>query len=122
MGAFVALALTLFLFSCAKSEPKAAQPAPIGDVARGQELITQYGCGSCHTIPGIQGPKGVIGPPLAQIATRPYIGGGKVQNTPEHMILWLQNPQAFDPANTMPNLGVTEKDAHDLAAFLFTLK
>ena len=92
-----------------------------GDVVRGQQLITEYGCTSCHAIPGIKGPKGAVGPPLTAIGSRTIIAG-KVQNTPQNMSAWLQNPQAFDPGNAMPNLNVKPEDARDITAYLFTLK
>ena len=38
------------------------------------------------------------------------------------MIRWLQAPQAVYPEGAMPNLGVTERDARDIAAYLATLK
>jgi cytochrome c1 len=63
----------------------------------------------------------MVGPPLDHIAVKKTLAG-KYANTPEVMAKWLQNPQAMDPANTMPNLGVTPDDARDLAAFLLTLK
>jgi cytochrome c len=62
-----------------------------------------------------------VGPPLDKMAERTFIGG-KIQNTPQNMMQWLQNPQAFDPGNAMPNVGVTPNDARDITAFLFTLK
>ena len=113
----IAVLIVLLLFAC--TEKKSI--VPIGNSDRGQQLITQYGCTSCHSIPGIKGPKGFIGPPLDKMALRTFIGG-KVQNTPQNMIAWLQNPQAFDPANAMPNLGVKPDDARDITAYLFTLK
>jgi cytochrome c2 len=92
-----------------------------GDPDRGKQLIEQYGCPSCHVVPGIKGPKGVVGPSLDKIALRTVIAG-KVQNTPQNMSRWLQNPQAPDPGNAMPNLGITPVDARDITAYLFTLK
>ena len=92
-----------------------------GDVARGRQLITDYGCTSCHAIPGIKGPKGAVGPPLAGIGARTIIAG-KIQNTPQNMMAWLQNPQALSPGNAMPNLNVKPEDARDITAYLFTLK
>jgi cytochrome c2 len=115
----------LLLFaSCTGKKYEHAETQAItggGNPDRGQLLITQYGCTACHSIPGIEGPKGAIGPPLDRMALRTFIAG-KVQNTPQNMITWLQNPQAFDPANAMPNLGVKPEDARDIAAYLFTLK
>lgn len=92
-----------------------------GDSTRGEQLIIRYGCPACHSIPGIRGAKGVVGPPLDHIAQRTFIAG-KVRNTPPNVIQWLQNPQFFDPANAMPNLGITENDARDIAAYLYTLR
>jgi cytochrome c2 len=92
-----------------------------GNATHGKELIDKYGCASCHVIPNVEGPKGMVGPPLAHIAARPLIGG-KLQNTPQNMEKWLQNPQMVDRSNSMPNLGVTPSDARDIAAFLDTLK
>jgi cytochrome c2 len=92
-----------------------------GNMERGKALINQYGCNACHTIPGVDGPHGMVGPPLDHIALRQTLAG-KYPNTPEVMAKWLQDPQAMDPKNTMPNLGITPNDARDLTAFLFTLK
>ena len=109
--------LLLILFAaCAKREP----PIP-GNADHGKELIAQYGCTACHNVPGVKGPRGMVGPPLEHIATRTYLAG-KFQNTPPTMTKWLQNPQAMDPSNAMPNLGVTPKDAEDITAYLYTLK
>jgi cytochrome c len=115
------LALSLTMCGQPEQAKKVEPPAGGGDAGRGRLLIQQYGCQSCHSVPGLEGPKGVVGPPLDKLALRTFIGG-KVQNTPANMIVWLQNPQAFDPANAMPNIGVTPADARDLTAFLFTLK
>jgi cytochrome c len=34
------------------------------------------------------------------------------------LIQWIQNPQAIDPENAMPDVGVTEEDARHIAAYL----
>jgi cytochrome c1 len=38
------------------------------------------------------------------------------------MIRWIQNPQAVDQKTAMPNLGVTDAEARDVAAYLYTLR
>jgi cytochrome c1 len=63
----------------------------------------------------------LVGPPLSGIADRSYIAG-VLTNSPEHMIQWLRNPQAVDDKTAMPNMNVTEKDARDIAAYLYTLR
>ncbi len=91
-----------------------------GDVERGRELITAYGCGSCHTVPGVVGADALVGPPLDQWAGRHYIAG-TLANTPENLAYWLQNPQEVEPGTAMPDLNVTEDDAYDMTAYLYTL-
>lgn len=87
----------------------------------GAAAILRYGCGSCHTIAGISGAVGLAGAPLTGIASRIYIAG-VLQNTPTNMVRWIENPKAVDEKTVMPNLGVTPKDAGDIAAYLYTLK
>jgi len=92
----------------------------IGDAARGRVALSQYACQGCHEIPGITGSTVHVGPPLAGTARRQLIAG-QIGNTPEQMVRWLRNPQSVDPMTAMPNLGVTERDARDMAAYLATL-
>jgi cytochrome c len=92
-----------------------------GDPDRGEAAIEAYGCASCHTIPGVRGADARVGPPLDYMGTRSYIGG-VLQNQPDNMIRWIQNPRAIDPLTAMPNLHVKESDARDIAAYLYTLR
>ena len=92
-----------------------------GDAAHGRQLIRRYGCGSCHTIPGVRGADALVGPPLAGIAARVYVGG-VVPNTPDNMVQWIQDPKSIDDRTAMPNVGVTRADAIDIASYLYTLK
>jgi putative membrane protein len=104
----------------AKVEQEAAAMTG-GDVRRGKTAIAKYGCGACHTIPRVDNAAGTVGPPLTKIAVRHYLGG-HLTNTPANMIRWIQHPQQIDPKNAMPELGVTDQDARDLAAYLYTLR
>lgn len=106
--------------ACGGEVQRAAAEMTGGDPARGRQLIRTYGCHSCHAIPGVRGADGLVGPPLVGVARRVYIAG-RLPNTPENMIRWLQDPQAFDPQSGMPNMGVTEPDARDIAGYLYTL-
>lgn len=91
-----------------------------GDVAEGGEAIRRHGCGSCHTIPGIPGAKGLVGPSLAQLRNGLYIAGGKT-NTPEHLIAFIRDPHATE-VTVMPNTGVSEAEARDIAAYLYSIR
>lgn len=88
---------------------------------RGASLIEDYGCGACHTVPGIVGANGRIAPPLDFWADRAWIAGA-VPNVPDNLILWIQNPQAIEPNTAMPILGVSEDHARDIAAYLYTIR
>lgn len=91
------------------------------DAERGKRAINQYACVTCHRIPGIVGPNAPVGPPLQGIGTRTMIAG-RLPNTFETMVRWLREPQAVDPQSAMPDLGLSERDAQDIAAYLATLK
>jgi cytochrome c551/c552 len=118
--ACVALALGM-LAGCDDATEKQAIAMTGGNPHRGKDAINYYGCASCHTIPGIRGADGLVGPPLDRIASRGYIGG-VLRNTPANMLRWLQNPPAVDDKTAMPNLHMTDADAKDIACYLYTLQ
>ena len=120
----LAMLLATALLGSACSGGKVQQEAAAmtgGDVHRGKTAIGKYGCGACHTIPGIDNASATVGPPLTQIAVRQYLAG-HLQNSPANMIEWIQHPQRIDPKNAMPEMGVTDQDARDIAAYLYTLR
>ena len=78
-------------------------------------------CGACHEIPGIEGAVGKVGPSLQGIGARTYLAG-KLPNEPANMIKWIRQPQEVSPGTAMPELGVTEQDGKDIAAYLYTLQ
>jgi cytochrome c len=92
-----------------------------GDVKAGQDALPRYGCGACHTIPGVENARGLVGPPLAGFAQRIYVAG-VLYNRPENVMNWLKDPVAIDSKTAMPNTGVTEEDARNITAFLYTLR
>lgn len=94
------------------------RPASDESVHRGLELIAQYGCGSCHTIPGVPGADAMAAPPLNHFYQRTYIAV-RLPNTTDNLILWIQHPQEIEPGTAMPDLGVTEAEAQDIAAYLY---
>ncbi|MDB4899011.1 MAG: hypothetical protein JWN53_819 [Gemmatimonadetes bacterium] len=93
----------------------------VGDPHRGRVLLRTYGCQSCHRIPGVDGANGLVGPPLAGIASRSYIAG-VLPNAPTNMMRWIEDPRAVDSLTAMPNVGVTPSDARHITAYLYTLR
>ncbi len=83
--------------------------------------MSKYGCGACHVIPGIGNARGLMGPSLAGIASRPKLEGG-LPNDSGNMVRWILDPKSVNPRTLMPDLNMSEQDAHDISAFLYTLK
>ena len=92
-----------------------------GDFARGSGLIAQRGCGTCHSVPGVSGARGRVGPSLDHIGTQTILAG-TLPNTPANMLTWIKTPQAVHPGDIMPNMGLNDHDARDIAAYLYTLR
>lgn len=118
--------LLLFLSGCdlqSAQERRLARAAALtgGDPAAGRALIREYGCASCHTIPGVAGADAEVGPPLAGIGGRVYIAG-RLPNTPENMARWITDPWGVDPATAMPDVGVSAEHAVHITAYLYTLR
>jgi mono/diheme cytochrome c family protein len=103
--------------------PARRSEAPLGppDAQRGKTALLQYACATCHHIPGVVGADAPVGPPLDGMGTRTLVAG-MLPNTPENMVRWLRFPQQLNPLGAMPDLGVTERDAHDMAAYLASLR
>jgi cytochrome c2 len=105
----------------APQRPAAAVSDPPASVSaeRGRTTLTQYGCQSCHVIPGIIGSSVQVGPQLDHYAQRRYVAG-YLPNTPANLARWLRYPQQVKPHTAMPQLGLSQRDADDIAAYLLS--
>ncbi len=113
------VAILFALAACSRSRD--FEPATGGDPSAGKDTIRAYGCAACHDIPGVDAPGGRVGPPLAGFAKRAYIGG-ELPNTPENLERWVRDPHKVEMHTAMPTLGLTPKEARDVAAYLYTLE
>jgi cytochrome c551/c552 len=95
-----------------------ARALTAGEPSRAPEIIRRYGCGGCHTIPGIPGANGLVGASLSDIKRRVYVGG-VVFNSPENLVRWIVSPQLFSEHSAMPATGISEAEAMDVAAYLY---
>ncbi len=93
----------------------------MGDPDLGRYLAQRYGCAGCHTIPGVPGAQGKVGPTLQGFAARVYIGG-VATNSPDSLIQWIENPRTIDPKTAMPATGISRAEARHVAAYLYTLR
>ncbi|PWU48325.1 cytochrome C [Micromonospora globispora] len=120
LGAVLALLPLVAVTGCGSAPPPPPPETHTGRPDRGAQLIAQYGCGSCHTVPGVKGADGLVGPPLTRFGARSYIAG-ELPNNADNLRHWISDPQSVEPGTAMPNLGVKPIDAQDIAAYLYTL-
>lgn len=92
-----------------------------GKASEAAAAMREYGCGSCHTIPGVRGADALVGPPLTAWSRRHYVAG-RVANEPDALVRWILDPRSIKPGTAMPNLDVRDTDARNIAAYLFTLE
>jgi cytochrome c len=116
------LAVLFLTAGCARQEETRQQiSVPGGDAERGREALAEYGCHSCHNIPGVERADAMVGPPLDKWSERSFIAG-QFPNEPEELIRWIMDPRAMIPRTAMPSMGVPEQAARDMSAYLYTLR
>ncbi|VXB95383.1 cytochrome c family protein [Massilia sp. 9I] len=115
-----AAALFLVLAALAGCEKRLPDIDPLsgGSPRAGKELIERFGCVACHRIKGITGPRSKVGPSLEEIRQASYVAG-VMPNSPGNLVKWIMDPREVDPKTAMPDLGVTEAEARDMAAYLY---
>lgn len=128
LSAMVVLALVVlglvyggYAYKRDRNERALAVAVTGGDPDLAPRLMVYYGCGGCHTIPGIRGANGQVGPPLQAFSRRSYVGG-VMTNTPDHLVEWIVNPRGADPRTAMPATGISPEEARHVAAYLYTLR
>ena len=100
--------------------PASRNVVPGGDPTRGVAALRAHGCGGCHLIPGLPEARGAVGPSLAGLAMRTHIAG-RLVNIPLNLVAWIRAPRSIDPGTLMPDLGVSEAQARDIAAYLYSV-
>ena len=109
----------LFLYACA-DDPSYDPQVPQGDPQHGRAALSEFECGVCHTIPGVAGARGTVGPPLDSMRRNVYVAG-KFPNTPDMLVRFIMDAPALAPETAMPNVGVAERQARDMAAYLYAI-
>lgn len=114
-------ALVLAVVAGCSAPMSRSQQVGAGEPEIGRRLIVDYGCVSCHVVPGIDSEPAYVGPPLDHWGRRSYIAGN-LTNNEENLVRWLVDPQAVEQGTAMPNLDVTEQDAVNMSAYLLSLE
>ena len=113
----VLVVLALVAAGCGTA--KSPELVPNGNSDRGKALISHYGCGSCHTIPGIARADGRVGPSLDDFRHIRTIAG-ELPNTPDNATRWVQDSKKIEPGTIMPAFHMSQRDARDIVAYLYS--
>ncbi len=121
LAGLLLMLVALLVSACVGTSIAPQVIVPGGDPTSGRAALQAWGCGSCHTIAGVAGANGKVGPSLNGISDRSYIGG-HLRNTPANMMLWIMHPQQVSPGTDMPDSGVPDAVARDMAAYLYSIR
>jgi cytochrome c len=113
-------AVTLFCVACTHRVGYAPEVRG-GDAERGRQTIAALECGACHAIPGVPGAWGHVGPPLAEYGANVYIAG-KHPNVPDVLVRFVRDAPSLAPDTAMPAIEMSEAQARDIAAYLYSLE
>lgn len=74
-------------------------------IAHGKQLVTEYGCASCHEISGVKKPEN-FAPELTRIGSKPtsqilFVAGMR-HTLPDYIAGKIRNPRVFSPGLKMP--------------------
>jgi len=91
----------------------------------------QAECWVCHTVKGSDKARGQTGPDLTHLAGRSHIVAGLMENTPDNLKAWLQDPNEIKQGNLMsrdarvftdPERKLSEQQISALVAYLNSLR
>lgn len=108
----------------ASPQESGAEPRPSDDpsVLAGREVFFGAGgCISCHAIRGTPA-AGILGPDLTHVGSRSTIAAGVLDNTPDNLVRWINEPHDVKPGNLMLDMGLSDEQARQVAAYLLSLE
>lgn len=124
-AAIVAAVAAALVAACAGERSAATETGQMridgADAGRGRALLAQHQCGRCHTIPGVEAAQGRVAVSLEALGRRSYLAG-RIPNRPEALVRWIADPATLVPGTLMPDQGVSDADARDMAAYLLALR
>jgi cytochrome c oxidase subunit II len=87
----------------------------------GQAVFMRSACINCHAISGTAA-TGRFGPDLTHLASRDTIASGAIQNNPENLRAWIDNPSSMKPGCLMPPMHLNDHDLDAITAYLTQLR
>jgi len=99
-----------------------SQPSHAGDsTSVGRRIFETTACVNCHTVAGTTA-QGRFGPDLTHLMSRDTIAAGATTNTPQHLRLWIRNPDTIKPGSLMPAMQLNDQELDALTGYLETLR
>jgi cytochrome c oxidase subunit 2 len=86
----------------------------------GRRVFESTACINCHAVRGTVA-NGRFGPDLTHLMSRATLASGVADNTPEHLRLWIENPDAIKPGSLMPAMKLTDSDLDALVRYMQSL-
>ena len=102
------------------SERRAPAVAPDGGTAAAGRVVFVRSCGACHAVAGSEA-LGRVGPDLTHLASRPFIGAGALENTPDNLARWIHDAPSIKEGARMPAIPLDDADLRSVVAYLETL-
>jgi mono/diheme cytochrome c family protein len=93
-------------------------------IANGKQIVTEYGCASCHEINGVKKPEN-FAPDLSRIGSKPLVqiafAEGVQHTLPDYLAAKVQKPRAFGASLKMPKFTFTPQQIDAVTTALLTL-
>lgn len=112
--------IATYLRSLAKEETAELDLAG-ADLDAGKKLLTDKGCGSCHTMSHTDAfadaPK-QVGDLRVALMLAPDLRHARKRLRPEAILAWLENPLKMKPGTLMPQTPMNKDEAKNIVAYL----
>lgn len=96
------------------------------NIAHGKQLTVEHGCLGCHKY---RGRGGALGPDITHVGDKTvhdldfkHLPEGYQRTVADWMFAHFKSPAVVVPNTLMPELGLSDDDARDLAAYMVSLK
>jgi mono/diheme cytochrome c family protein len=93
-------------------------------IAHGKQVVTEYGCASCHEINGVKKPEN-FAPELSRIGSKPLaqiaFAEGVAHTLPDYLAAKVQKPRAFGASLKMPKFSFKPQQIDAVTTALLAL-
>ena len=97
-----------------------SRPPTTNEAQVGQTLFIRS-CGACHAVAGTPA-LGRYAPDLTHFASRPTIGAGALDNTPQNLARWIRNAPGVKEGARMPAMPLDESELQAVVQYLEGLR